>query len=284
MDKSEDSHSSAQTRARTAYLDFLSQVLTGLAFGPSEKTVISFLYDGGKAEVKSFDASKRANGTDWTYLGRTMIGEKRFANLRNVTEMIIKANIPGAFIQTGVWRGGVDMFVRAMFRSYGQPYRPNILCDSFAGLPPGNITLDEKELGWNNNPYMEVHESDVIRSFQQYGLQDPNVFLAKGFFNVTMPLLRAQVKRISILRLDGDMYQSTVDVLYNLYDKVSIGGFVIMDDWYGFPSKNAVEDFLHCHQQTVEIIPIDSLSVYWQKTTSFPIKYELYEQQQFKCK
>ena len=43
------------------------------------------------------------------------------------------------------------------------------------------------------------------------------------------------------------MYESTVDVLYHLYDKLSIGGYVIMDDWFGFPSKTACEDFFLVH-------------------------------------
>ena len=39
------------------------------------------------------------------------------------------------------------------------------------------------------------------------------------------------------------MYESTVDVLYNLYDKLAIGGYVIIDDWFGFPARTACEDF-----------------------------------------
>jgi hypothetical protein len=271
-------------RARDAYLDFISQMITGLAFGPSEKSVVSYLYDGKKAEVRNFDQNKRNGGLDWTYLGKTMIGVKRLENLRNLTSIVLQRPVSGAFVQTGVWRGGVDMLVRAMFRTFHQPFRPNILCDSFAGLPPGNASVDKLELGWNNNPYMSVPEEEVIRNFQQYSLQDPNVYFAKGFFNVTMPILRTQVKRIAILRLDGDMYQSTVDVLYNLYSQVEIGGFVIMDDWFGFPSKHAVEDFFHCHGESIEVIPIDSLSVYWQKTKHFTVKYSLYESKSYKCK
>jgi len=78
------------------------------------------------------------------------------------------------------------------------------------------------------------------------------------------------------------MYESTVDVLYNLYDKLSIGGFVIMDDWFGFPSKTACIDFFKVHKIEPEIIPIDSLAAYWQKTEHIEIQYWRYEQSKFK--
>lgn len=70
----------------------------------------------------------------------------------------------------------------------------------------------------------------VASSFHKFGLLDANVVFAKGFFNESMPVLSKHIDRLSIMRLDGDMYESTVDVLYPLYEKLSIGGYVIMDD------------------------------------------------------
>lgn len=72
-----------------------------------------------------------------------------------------------------------------------------------------------------------------------------------GFFNDTMPVVRQVLDRVSVLRLDGDMYESCVDILVNLYDKLSVGGYVIVDDWKGFPCEVAVTvsifvDFLDC--------------------------------------
>ena len=78
------------------------------------------------------------------------------------------------------------------------------------------------------------------------------------------------------------MYESTVDVLYNLYDKLSIGGYVIMDDWYGFPSKRACEDFFAVHGIKPEIIQIDHLSAYWKKTEHVNIQYWRYKESKFK--
>jgi hypothetical protein len=88
--------------------------------------------------------------------------------------------------------------------------------------------------------------------------------------------------RLFVGTTQGDMYESTVDVLYRLYDKLSIGGYVIMDDWFGFPSKTACEDFFQVHGIQPEIIRIDNLAAYWQKKEEVDIQYWRYEQNKFK--
>ena len=80
------------------------------------------------------------------------------------------------------------------------------------------------------------------------------------------------------------MYESTVDVLYHLYDKLSIGGYIIIDDWTGFPAKEACEDFFKVHGINPEIIPIDKIAAYWKKTEKVDIQYWRYEQSKFKPK
>ena len=119
-------------------------------------------------------------------------------------------------------------------------------------------------------------------NFMEAGVMDPNVIFVKGFFNDTMVPLRTEIEQLSVMRLDGDMYESTIDVLYNLYDKLSVGGYVIMDDWFGFPSKTACEDFFEVHNMSVEIIPIDEIAAYWQKKEEVEIQYWRYEQLKFK--
>ena len=62
-----------------------------------------------------------------------------------------------------------------------------------------------------------------------------------GFFNESMPRARKTTRDLSILRLDGDMYESCFDIINNLYDKLNVGGYLIDDDWHGFPCKIALE-------------------------------------------
>ena len=107
----------------------------------------------------------------------------------------------------------------------------------------------------------------------------------KGFFSATMgPLAKAhQGRKMALLRLDGDMYESTVDVLYRFYQHLSVGGYVVMDDWFGFPSKTACEDFFKVHKMNPTIVAIDSVSIYWQKTEEIEVQLWRYEQKKFEA-
>ena len=58
--------------------------------------------------------------------------------------------------ETGVWRGGSSIVARAVLAAYGATDRISYVCDSFAGLPPGDRSLHIKDLNWDNTPYLEV--------------------------------------------------------------------------------------------------------------------------------
>ncbi|KAK1748184.1 macrocin O-methyltransferase family protein [Skeletonema marinoi] len=132
------------------------------------------------------------------------------------------------------------------------------------GLPPGEKKFSKRDAGWDNTPYLEVASDIFANNFIKYGLLDSNVIFAKGFFNdnETMPPLAEKIMSLSIMRLDQFNSESTVDVLYHLYDKLSIGGYVIMNDWFGFPSKTSCEDFFAVDGIKPESIPIDDISAY----------------------
>ena len=80
--------------------------------------------------------------------------------------------------------------------------RISYVCDSFAGLPPGDRSLDRRDKNWDNEPYLEVASEIVASSFNRYGLLDHNVVFAKGFFNETAPVLSKHVDKLAIMRLD----------------------------------------------------------------------------------
>jgi 8-demethyl-8-(2,3-dimethoxy-alpha-L-rhamnosyl)tetracenomycin-C 4'-O-methyltransferase len=174
-------------------------------------------------------------------------------------------------------------------RCYNEGSRLLYVCDSFAGLPPGKLVFGAGDMNWDNTPYLEVNSFHVANNFHSVSMLDPNVIFVQGFFNNSMPNLRKQVRLISLLRLDGDIYESTVDVLYHLYDKVVIGGFIIIDDWNKddnnpptpFPAKIACLDFFKVHNMSVEIISIDPIAIYWRKNENIEIQYWRYEQKKF---
>jgi len=278
-DYSSKRNSTILERAQEMYIELIKSSVSATTYNDAELSV----KPGKQFRVKDFNPDERVGGNDWAYLGETMTGTIRLNNVWNLLATVTGKNIPGDYIETGVWRGGSSIFARAIMSALGELDRVSFVCDSFDGLPPGDRSLDRGDIGWHEmNGYLAVSEDIVAANFHKYGLLGSNVVFAKGFFNETMPPLSRHVKKLAVMRLDGDMYESTVDVLYNLYDRLSIGGYLIMDDWFGFPSKTACEDFFSVHGIQPEIIRIDRLSAYWEKTEEVDIQYWRYEQNRFK--
>ena len=147
------------------------------------------------------------------------------------------------------------------------PDRMVWVADSFKGLPPPDTAKYPADKGDKHSQFTElaISEEEVKRNFEKYGLLDSQVQFLTGWFKDTLPA--APIKELALLRLDGDMYESTMDGLVNLYPKLSKGGYIIIDDWGAVPAcKKAVEDYRSKHSITEEIIPIDWTGVFWKKT------------------
>lgn len=263
-------------RAIYAYAQFLIGTLSGYNYGDMERTV-----DWDGRTPLPLEKKNRGTKRGWAYLGVTMIGKIGLMNIYELITDVVKHNIPGHFIETGVWRGGASIFAASLFRVLHQSSRFVILCDSFQGLPTGNKTLHTGDIGWESMQYVAVPDRKVARNFQFYNVLTKNVYFVKGFFNDSLPYLAPHIDAIAVLRLDGDMYQSTVDVMYNLYDKVSVGGYVIVDDWVGFPAKDAIEDFFACHKISPTVIDNDG-PAHFKKTEQVQIQRWRYEKRRFK--
>jgi hypothetical protein len=268
-------------RSRSAYQEMLKDFVTGLVYGKEEKSVLAKL-GNLKLNIFEYEESLREGGLDWTYLGSTMTGIQRINNVQYLISQVVQNNIPGDYLEAGVWRGGSSVFARGVLRSLNQGHRKSYVCDSFQGLPAGDKNLHPDDKNWDKTPYLSVSDIVVATSFREAALLDENVIFARGFFNHTMKPLAKQINSLAILRLDGDMYESTVDVLYHLYDKLSLGGYVIMDDWDNFPSQFACLDFFAAHKFDPDIVRIDKVSVYWQKRVEIKVQYWRYEKSAFK--
>lgn len=214
--------------------------------------------------TKLFDPQLREYGWDWPSLAHTMIGRKRLTNVRNLVESVLGNGVPGDLIETGVWRGGACILMRAVLDAYCIKDRKVWLADSFEGLPAPNESAYPADAGDKFHSFKELSVSldEVKKNFEQYGLLDDQVVFLKGWFKDT--LHNAPIDRLAILRLDGDMYESTMDALSALYHKVSPGGFVIIDDYHVVNGcKVAVHDFLSSEKITPKIEEIDGVGVYW---------------------
>ena len=211
------------------------------------------------------DPAKRDVGDDWPAEAETMIGMKRLDNLQSCVVNAIQQNVPGDLIETGVWRGGACIFMRAILSAYGDQTRTVWVADSFRGLPKedGRYVQDRGDSHWKLSDHIGISLQQVKANFERYGLLDDRVRFLQGWFKDTLP--EAPIQQISVLRLDGDMYSSTMDALKSLYDKVSPNGWVIIDD-YALPGcRGAVDQFRLDHNVTEEIQRIDSTGVFWQK-------------------
>jgi macrocin-O-methyltransferase TylF-like protien len=204
----------------------------------------------------------------------SMLPLVRFHNLEACIIDVIEQKIPGDLIETGVWRGGATIFMRAVLKAYGEVGRTVWVADSFEGLPEPDAEKFPIERQAHDGPVMKttfkhfaVDLEEVRGNFKAYDLLDNQVRFLKGWFKDTLP--SAPIKALAVMRLDGDYYESTMDALVNLYDRLSIGGYVIIDD-YGESSwtycRKAVDDFRRDRGILDPLKQVDSICSYWQRT------------------
>jgi hypothetical protein len=239
------------------YLDLLKRILSNTIYG--DENVGSF-------QPPVFDLALRSEGGDWPKCAHTMIGLKRLDNLQYCVEDALAHDIAGDLVETGVWRGGATIFMRAILKAYGVTDRRVWVADSFQGLPPPDVQRYPHDAGdlYHTHDVLAVSLEQVQENFGRYGLLDDQVRFLKGWFRNTLPA--APIERIAVLRLDGDMYESTCDALTSLYPKLSVGGYAIIDDYKVVPGcRQAVDDYRSRHGITDEITEIDWAGVFWRR-------------------
>jgi O-methyltransferase len=111
---------------------------------------------------------------------------------------------------------------------------------------------------------LAVSRDQVEDNFRRYGLLDGRVKFLAGWFKDTLPT--APISRLAVLRLDGDLYESTAQTLNALYDKLSPGGYVIVDDYQLAPCVSAIHDFRKARGIDDEIHDIDGMGVFWRRS------------------
>lgn len=244
---------------RTLYLDMV------------QKCLINVIYEDpnqGRWSAHEYNNELRQYGRDWPSMAHSMIGNLRMTNLRAIVEHVLRNRVPGDLIETGVWRGGACILMRAVLKAYGVSNRRVWVADSFCGLPAPKPGI-EADAGDLHHTFTElaIPLEEVQSNFAKYGLLDEQVCFLKGWFSETLPT--APIESLAVLRLDGDMYESTMDALTSLYDKVSPQGFIIVDDYGAVPGcRQAIHDFRAARRIFDPIRNIDGYGVYWQKSAA----------------
>jgi len=245
------------------YLDLLKRCLTRLIFPDGS-------WDWDLVHRRPFDPLVRANGQDWPVEAETMVGLRRLDNLQTCIITALQDGVAGDLVETGVWRGGCGIFMRAALKAYGSSDRSVWLADSFQGLPPPSPKEYPQDAGDPHStltPYLGVPMDVVKANFERYGLLDGRVKFLPGWFRDTLPI--APVERIAVLRLDGDMYESTHLALTHLYPKLSDGGFIIIDDYGALENcRHAVDDFRREHGVAEPVHTVDWTGAWWRKAVA----------------
>lgn len=271
---------------RDLYLDLLKKCLTDDIYGDTRMglevyprvgssprniartTILRWLRVRGLRLVRPYTPEQRVAGSANPAVAHTMIGKARLDHLQWCIEEILKADVPGDLIETGVWRGGATIFMRGVLKAYGVTSRSVWAADSFEGLPPPNPNKYPADRGstFYTVDFLRVSQAEVRNNFARYGLLDDKVQFLEGWFKDTLP--NAPVEQIALFRLDGDLYESTWDALTNLYPKVSRGGYIVIDDYYAVPAcQKAVHDYLDSIASDMKLDRIRNSNdgVFWRK-------------------
>ncbi len=262
------------------YVDLLKRTLTGtagatydvviprsrlhrLAYAPLQR----LLAQRGLELLRRTDRKVSEQGIGWTAIGDTMVGISRLEQLETCVADVIADDVPGDFIETGVWRGGASIFMRALLDVHGDTSRNVWLADSFAGLPKPDAErypADKGDRLWQQSANLAISLEQVRANFARHGFLDDRVRFLPGWFRDTLP--DAPVERLAILRLDGDLYESTMVALDALYNRLSPGGYVIVDD-YALPTcTDAVTDFRRKREISDPIVRVDWTGAHWRKS------------------
>jgi O-methyltransferase len=170
----------------------------------------------------------------------TMVPERSLVELARQVRAILALQIPGDFVECGVWRGGASLLMAELLRQAGVSDRRVWLFDSFEGLPPPAEIDGARALAYPEdraNPWYYDNCRAALEGVQgsvaALGL-GPWTRLVKGWFEASLPVHRDRIGPIALLRIDGDWHASVRCCLDNLYDQVVDGGLVILDDYYAW--------------------------------------------------
>jgi hypothetical protein len=250
---------------RTAYLELLKLTLCDLA---GSGTVSVGRTKSGRPftrELAGEQLKLRSAGLDWPLTGLTMIGLSRLDDLQRCVESAVRDGVEGDLIEAGAWRGGASILIRATLDSLGAGDRTVWVADSFQGFPApdaeGYPADSERDL--HTIDFLAVPLDEVRAHFARFGL-DRGVNFVPGFFQETLPKLRG--RRWSLVRLDGDTYESTWIALEALYPGLSAGGYLLVDDYKLIEEcRRAVDDFREQHAISEPLESVDWNGVRWRR-------------------
>jgi O-methyltransferase len=203
----------------------------------------------------------------------TLTSVERICTLIEAVRHCVKREVPGAFAECGVWRGGSVLAMVLTLQELGVEDRDIHLYDTFEGMtaptehdvspyhPPPVELWKQAERGEEERDQwlldLEVPPAEVVRAtVLSTGYPAEHVHVVEGSVEQTLP--DQAPERLALLRLDTDWYESTRHELVHLYPRISEGGVLIVDDyghWEG--CRRAVDEYFRAHASPPLLCPID---------------------------
>lgn len=148
---------------------------------------------------------------------------------RNITKVAIYARqvdrvkeVPGAFVECGVWKGRTLLILAALAGREREVWG----FDSFHGFPP----LSGHDIPENAaREHFQDTSFSMVKKFLT--LNKVSAHLVPGYFRDTLPRYKKDIGPIALLCLDCDIYESYQTCLEELYDSVSSGGVILLDEY-----------------------------------------------------
>jgi len=205
----------------------------------------------------------------------TLVSYDRLRNAQELAQAVVRDAIPGAFVECGVWRGGVAALLAMVAREEDRG-RLTHLFDSFEGLPQPTEEDGDMAEGYATRGRGEelrsvhLYAADLASVsrwlFEDLGLPRAKVRIHKGWFQDVVPAAASEIGEISLLRIDADWYDSVKVCLEGLFDRVVSGGYVILDDYGGYPGcRRAWDEFAARRGIDVRLHVIDPYGVWLRK-------------------
>jgi hypothetical protein len=202
----------------------------------------------------------------------SLVGWQGMEATYDCTKRVIDEKVIGDFVECGVAQGGSALLIALINQKFGDGARRLWLFDSYEGLP--DPTLEDFKGGKTGEHVRPLPKGSCLGTieevsrllFESYGLPRGSIELVKGWFQATLPVTRARVGPVALLRLDGDWYESTKVCLETMFDQVSERGYVILDDYFTcFGCKRATDEFLAARGKHYPIIPDGRGGAYFRK-------------------
>jgi O-methyltransferase len=184
----------------------------------------------------------------------TMTSPEKIYAMIHAVRYVVRANIPGAIVECGVWRGGSTMAAAMALIKEGCSDRDLYLFDTYEGMPkpteidmtPWNVRANEKfertKRSDDSSEWCYSSLEEVKDNLASIGYSSDRIHFVKGKVEDTIPAMAPQ--EIALLRLDTDWYESTRHELVYLYPRLSHGGVMINDDyghWLG--ARKATDEY-----------------------------------------